>query len=118
MPKIFPRIPGGGSGSPAPQPQPSEVPEPEGKTLQEKIASATGIIANLFRRAGELTSQLAAVESERERLETETIAAQKAVEEERALHAKSKTDLIAANAAVPVLTAERDSAIGRIETLE
>ena len=64
---------GGGEQEPPPNPDPAPPPpkpeEPQGDSIEARLKSAGTIIANYFRRIGELTSQLATSNTQRTKVE-------------------------------------------------
>lgn len=109
---------GGGFDAPPPAAPPAEEPKPTGDTLEAKLASAIGHIGNLFRRVGEIGSQLATANGQRDKLQGQFDAASKGWNDEKEAHATTKTSLIDANTQITGLTTERDNANKNVERLE
>jgi chromosome segregation ATPase len=114
---------GGGGQEPPPNPDPEPPPptkpdEPQGETIEARLKNAGTIIANYFRRIGELTSQLATLNTQRTRLEGQFNAAAGDLAKEKGEHKKTKDLLSSANTTIAGLTSERDSANGNVERLE
>jgi hypothetical protein len=100
---------GGGGGTPAPKAD-SPPPEPEGNTLEDKLAHAKTLIASFFKDAARLTGELAAKTNDHRKLEQQFndlqttaqgekdahIATKGLLETEKAAHTKTSTELVAA----------------------
>lgn len=113
---------GGGEQNPPP-PQPDPAPptkpdEPQGDTIEARLKNAGTIIANYFRRIGELTSQLSTANTQRTKLEEQFNAAAGDLTKEKGAHETTKGLLSTANTTIAGLTSERDAANGNVERLE
>jgi len=116
---------GGGAGggeqeppNPDPAPPPPKPEEPLGDSIEARLKSAGTIIANYFRRIGELTSQLATANTQREKLEGQFNAAAGDLTKEKGAHETTKGLLSTANTTIAGLTKERDDANGNVARLE
>jgi chromosome segregation ATPase len=90
----------------------------QGDWIEARLKSAGTIIANYFRRIGELTSQLATANTQREKLEGQFNAAAGDLTKEKDGHKKTVGDLASANTTIAGLTKERDDANGNVARLE
>jgi hypothetical protein len=108
--------PAGGGAAPAA----NTPPEPTGGTLEEKISSAKGLIANFFKDAARLTSELAAATKNYAGLETQFNELKAIAETEKTTHAATKglleTEKTAHTATSgKLVTAEKN--VNRLESL-
>ncbi len=120
---LAPNDGGGSAGGEAPPlteppPPPSKPPEPEGVTIEARLMSAQSIIADFFRRIGELTSQLATAGTQHTKLSDQFNAVSSDLTKEKEAHVLTTGELKKANTTIAGLTKERDDANGNVERLE